>query len=84
MSNYQQPDYRIPTVPVDSKGNPLGVVGVQQTINQNPLNINAAQTPYVQPGVSAPAAPVAGQLTGGSLGISVAQSNIGSSPASGE
>jgi hypothetical protein len=70
MSNYVQPDYRTPTVPVDSNGHALGTISVQVEGRANPLNINAAQAAYSQPGTSAPPAPVAGQLTGGPLGVS--------------
>jgi hypothetical protein len=54
------------------------------TTGANSLSLTWPVAAYTQPGISAPNAPVSGQLTGGSLGISVAQSNIGSSPASGE
>jgi hypothetical protein len=70
MSNYQQPDYRVPVPPVDSLGHSLGAVTVQVENVHNPLNISGPQTAYAQPGTSAPAAPVAGQLTGGPLGVS--------------
>jgi hypothetical protein len=54
MSNYAQPDYRIPVT--DPR------VSVQVEGNKNPLAITAPQTPYVQPGQAAPASPVANQL----------------------
>jgi hypothetical protein len=56
--NYQQPDYRVPSAVATS---PTGA---------NSLNLSWPIAAYVQPGTSAPAAPVAGQLTGGPLGVS--------------
>jgi|HubBroStandDraft_6_1064221.scaffolds.fasta_scaffold07177_11 hypothetical protein len=64
MPNYVQPDFRNPVTP--------GVT-VQVENNKNPLNVTAPQTASVQPGTSAPAAPVAGQLSTtspGSIGTS--------------
>jgi hypothetical protein len=61
MANYQQPDYRNPLTP--------GVT-VQVENNKNPLNVTAPQTLSVQPGTSAPAAPVAGQLDNTAMGRS--------------
>jgi hypothetical protein len=84
MSNYVQPDFRVPVTPVDSNGHALGTVTVQVENRGNPLSINAPQAAYSQPGTSAPPAPLAGQLNGGALGISIPQSNVGSSPAAGE
>lgn len=51
MSNYIQPDFRVPTPPVDSLGRPLGNVGVQVENKGNPLNINGPQPAYAQPGI---------------------------------
>jgi hypothetical protein len=66
MSNYIQPDYRIPTGP--------GVT-VQVENTKNPLIITGPQVAYTQPGISAPPGPVAGQLSttsSGSVGTSTA------------
>jgi|HubBroStandDraft_1064217.scaffolds.fasta_scaffold1637760_2 hypothetical protein len=64
MANYQQPDYRVPAAPG---------VSVQVETIRNVLQTTAPvpAAAYVQPGVAAPAAPVANQLTGrGGVGIS--------------
>jgi hypothetical protein len=49
MSNFVQPDYRIPTVPIDAKGNALGTVSVIVEGINNPLGITAPIVKYVQP-----------------------------------
>jgi hypothetical protein len=56
--NYVQPDYRVPSAVVTS---PTGA---------NSLNLSWPIPAYSQPGTSAPPTPVAGQLTGGPLGVS--------------
>ncbi len=55
---YVQPDYRVPSTPVDSSGRPLGVVGIQTenatqagAVLGNPLQLSFTQTYYVQPGI---------------------------------
>jgi hypothetical protein len=52
---YIQPDYRVPSSSMQPAAFPVG---------SNVLNIAEPVAAYSQPGVGAPPAPVAGQLTG--------------------
>jgi hypothetical protein len=61
QSNYQQPDYRNPTVNANVASYPVGA---------NSQNLTWPIAVYSQPGTGNPPAPVAGQLTGGPLGVS--------------
>lgn len=63
MSNYIQPDFRIPAT--------LGTVQPHQpgSATGNPLNLTLPISKYVQVGISAPAL-LGGQLTGTPLGQS--------------
>jgi hypothetical protein len=69
MSNYVQPDFRVPVTPVDANGHALGTITVQVEGRANPLNVTGPQTAYVQPGQTAPAL-LPNQLNGGPLGVS--------------